>query len=160
MRKYVFAALALLLLLVVAAGLYYRAIQHDHHAMMAQAREIARQEAGLVEIAGIERFSGERAWYVVSGHDAEGNPLFVWVTDGEVKVESAANGITREEAERLTRQRKEDIGILRIVPGMLEGEPVWEVYYEMDENGKTRRYYDYYRFSDGTPVNTLRLNAE
>lgn len=160
MKKIALAAAAVLLLLLVAAGLYYRAIQRDHFANLEEARRIALDETELAEIGSIDRFAGDDVYYVVSGHDADGEPLLVWIGAGEVTVQSAVYGITGEEAADRTKRRSGDASVLRVVAGKLDGEPVWEVFYEREEEGGVRRYYDYYRFRDGTLLDTLRLNVQ
>jgi len=154
------AAAAAVLVVLAAAGLYYRAIQGGHYEQIEQARRTALNETPLVRAERVWRFAGDDVYYVVAGPDGEGRPLLVWVGPESVTVHSAVYGISGEEAAERTKRRAGDAAILRTVPGMLDGEPVWEVFYERKEDGGVRRYYDYYRFSDGALLDTLRLNVE
>lgn len=161
MKKALIIALAALVVLLVAAGLYYHAIQRNHYDRIEQVSQLALAHTELAEIGKVERFAGEKVYYVVTGTDDAGHPLIVWVSDDETTVHSAVYGITADDAVALAkRHHGEDVIILRVVPGMLTGEPVWEVYYERDEGDGTRRFYDYYRYYDGMKLDTLRLNVQ
>lgn len=157
MKKIAAAIAAALLVMAAAAGFYYRAIQKDHAAKIEEARRIALEETALVRVDDVTRFAGDAVWYVVSGADEEERPLFVWIGEDGVTVQAADEGMSREEAAARTLERQADAAILRIVPGKLDGEPVWEVFYERDGEGGLRRYYDYYRMRDGALLDTWRL---
>lgn len=161
LKKIAWTSLAALVLLIAAAGFYYRTIQHDHYERIEQVSQLVLARTEMAEIGKVERFAGEQVYYVATGTDETGNPLIVWVTGEETTVLSAVYGITADDAVVLAREQYGDgVHILRVVPGMLKGVPVWEVYYERDEGDGTRRYYDYYRFRDGMKLDTLRLNVQ
>lgn len=160
-KKIIVAVLAALIVMLSAAGLYYRAIQRDHYDRIDQASQLALAQTDLTSIGKVERYAGDEVYYVVSGTDDGGQPLLVWVTDAKTTVQSAVYGITGDEAaERTRKQYGDGVHILRVVPGMLADEPVWEVYYERNEGDGIRRYYDYYRFQDGEKLDTWRLNLQ
>jgi uncharacterized protein YpmB len=159
-KKIAAAAAALLVLLLVGAGFYYRAIQKDHSAQLEDARRTALAQTDLAYVERVWRFAGDDVYYVAYGTDAEDRPLYVWIGAGEAAAYPADSGIGGDEAAERTKQAYGDADILRVVPGMLDGEPVWEVFYEREEENGVRRYYDYYRFRDGTLVDTLRLKPE
>lgn len=160
MKKIAAAVAAALVLLLVGAGFYYRAIQKDHYAQLEEARRAALEQTDMAVIEDMWRFAGDDVCYVAYGTDAEDRALYVWIRAGEAAAFPADSGIGGDEAAERTKQAAGDADILRVVPGMLDGEPVWEVFYEREEESGVRRYYDYYRFRDGTLVDTLRLNAE
>lgn len=159
-KKIVAAAAAAVLVLLVLAGLMYRAVQRDHYDRMEQARRTALEQTDLVRAERVWRFAGDGVVYVVAGTDAEERPFYVWVGPDGVTARPASEGISGEEAAGRTIARMDGAAVLRVVPGMLDGEPVWEVFYERKEDGGVRRYYDYYRFSDGALLDTLRLNVQ
>lgn len=153
-------ALTLLLLL---AGRFYRTIQMPMWTAMAQAEQAAMERLGLVEVHSAERFIGERPYTVLTAtyatYGAE-DEVIVWMWDDQIHIERQADGMNREQIRTLALEEHPEKRILRITPGVLYGEYVWEVFYELPESGGVRKYYDYYRFTDGEKIETYRLSLE
>src|SRR5690606_33387896 len=104
-------------------------------------------------------FHGERPYSIVFGEDEEGQKAVAWVSDEEIHMEylgGPAGGITEAEVRDRVLKVGSDVVIKRILPGKLDDEYVWEVFYKRED--ENRYYYDYYRFHDGFKIDTWKLS--
>ncbi|WJH34171.1 DUF5590 domain-containing protein [Paenibacillus sp. CC-CFT747] len=155
------AALSLLVLLLGIAGYrFYTIIQTDTWKEEDTAIQKAKEKAGLVTTDKVEPFVGDRPYMIVSGDNAEGKKLIVWVSETEVHSELADNGMAREAARQKVLQAKPEAEIMRITPGKLENTYCWQVFYKAEKDGKKRLYYDYYQFKDGSLLDTWTLSLQ
>ena len=113
--------------------------------------------ADLVEVTQAKAFSGERSWFIVNGQDEEGTDWIVWVSEEEIVVRQADDGISKQEAESYVMSRSGPVTIIHTIPGVWREELCWEVYYQKLESDGEIYYYDYIRFEDGELLETLRL---
>lgn len=119
--------------------------------------ETAYAETMLARADRVEPFVGSEPYMIVYGEDKIGHKMVVWVSESERYAAYESEGITREEAEAKVLAADPGNRIIRSTPGKFEQDYVWEVYYERQQDGVTRHFYDYYRFSDGVLLDTLRL---
>jgi uncharacterized protein YpmB len=151
-----FAAATLIFLLCR----FYYGVQHAHWQERNAARAAAAQ-AGLVRIDDVQWFNGEADYRIVTGSDAQGEKLIVWLGPDGTHIEKASAGIDAAKARADLLKRAPDAEVLRIVPGKLHGEYVWELFYRRPEaSGGERYYYDYVKFADGAYIDTYRLSLQ
>jgi uncharacterized protein YpmB len=118
----------------------------------------AYKESMLVKADRVEPFVGAEPYIIVFGQDKLGKKMIVWVSETSIHSEYEADGITADGVTEKVKASAPDTKIMRITPGTLEEDYVWEVYYQRkQEDGKTGSFYEYYRFSDGTYLDTYRL---
>lgn len=122
-----------------------------------RAVETAYAETMLAKAERVEPFVGSEPYTIVYGEDKIGHKMIVWVSESERHAAYETEGITREAAEAKVIGANPANRILRSTPGKLDEDYVWEVYYERNQDGVTRYFYDYYRFADGALLDTLRL---
>jgi uncharacterized protein YpmB len=150
---------AVVVAVVLAAALYYMAVQRPLWNERERAARLALSETPLESIDRTYVFNGEASYQVMIGKDRDGREWIVWVDDeGGVLTAAMDEGISEQEVRNLLRERHPEADVLRAVPGFKDGETVWEVYYrQRDKEGGTRLYYDYYRFRDGEWLETYTL---
>ncbi|GIQ67598.1 hypothetical protein DUZ99_11035 [Xylanibacillus composti] len=151
----VIAAAAAILFAVVW---YYNLIQRPLWDEQQAARKLALEQTPITEITSIETFSGAESYQIVFGTDEAGTEWIVWAGKEELHAEKADDGWARNQIRLMMQENEPEAELIRIVPGVWKDEYVWEVYYLKRESRGKRHYYDYYRFSDGEKLTTLRLS--
>lgn len=122
----------------------------------------AYEQTMLVKTDRVETFVGEETWRVVFGEDKLQKKMIVWIGEQSgIHSEYEAAGVSRDAVTGKVTETDPEARIIRVTPGKLAADYVWEVYYERSlDNGKTAGFYDYYRFADGTLLDTYRLGAK
>jgi len=158
-KKITLLILVVLIAAIVAAAFFYERVQRDHWTEMTAAAGAATKQANLTEVSRVEPSVGDEAYHVVFGKDAEGKAVVVWVSANETHVEKADGAFTEEQARAALAQRSPAANVMRALPNKVQGEYVWELFYKMaNDQGETKYYYDYYKFTDGTYLDTYRLS--
>jgi uncharacterized protein YpmB len=150
-------SLLFVVILVVLGHRFYQTIQRPLWSTVAEAQAAAIDKLNVKDITSVERFIGDREYTIVFATSAAGDEVVVWIWDDGLHIEKASDGLTKQEIKQKAIAEQPGKRILRIVPGKLREEYVWEVFYTMPDNGSERHYYDYYRFSDGVKLDTYRL---
>jgi len=153
--------------LLLAAGIlfgsrFYGTVQEPYWDVVGRAKARATDELQFASVASVERFVGDQPISVVTGvYGEEQVPAIAWLwgEDG-AHVERLDAGISREDLKARVLRERPDMRLLRITPGKLGAEYVWEVYYEIQDAGASRKHYEYYRFRDGVKIETYRLAIE
>ncbi len=137
---------------------YYNVIQGPLWDAQQAAAQVALEHTEIVEVTAVEASSSENAYQIVYGADQEDEAWIVWVGKDELHAAKADDGLAHNQVRLLMQEKEPEAKLIRIVPGVWNDEYAWEVYYEKREDKGIRHYYDYYRFSDGQKLTTLRLN--
>jgi uncharacterized protein YpmB len=154
-----FSALGLVMLILLLVRFYY-GVQHEHWQEEADAARTATAKADLTKVDSVQTFNGESDYRVVTGTDASGEKVIVWITGDEAHVEKASAGIAPEQAKAELLKRSPGATLLRAVPGKLRDDYVWELFYKKAEPEGERYYYDYVKFADGSLIDTWRLSLQ
>jgi uncharacterized protein YpmB len=143
----------------VAAGFFfYTTVQRPLWDQERLAARTAVRETPMVLVERTALSHGEQAFVIVFGTDGEAKPLIAWVgEEGVVHYAYTEEATTEDEIAARWRAAHPEARLIRIVPGVLRGMYVWEVYYDQKEEGGSRKYYDYYRFEDGELLTTYTL---
>jgi uncharacterized protein YpmB len=160
LRRIVWFGLFALVTVVILLTRFYYGVQFEHWQERKQAKSAAAVQAGIVRVDSVQTFNGADAYTVVTGDNAQGEKLVVWLGPNDTHVEKAAAGITAEQAKAALLQRSPGVEVERIVPGKLRGDYVWELFYRRHEDGGDRYLYDFVKFSDGTYIDTYRLSLQ
>lgn len=155
----VVAATALLLFFGLR---FINAVQEDEWKIQRNAVQTAYQKTILTKADKVDRFVGDKAYTVIRGEDKIAQKVIVWVGEEEIFTQMAADGITEDQVSSLVVTKQPTADILRLMPGVLNGNLIWEAFYKLpaDETGSERFYYDYYTFKDGTWLDTYRLSIQ
>jgi uncharacterized protein YpmB len=157
-RRVTVIGIFILVTLIFFLSRFYMNVQHEHWADGASAVETAYQKSILAKATKVEAFYGDKPLKIIFGEDKIGQKVIVWVSDNDVHSEMAAEGFTEEQVRSLMLGKDPNFELLRVMPGMIEGKYVWEVFYKKKLDTGTRYYYDYYNFKDGTYIDTYRLS--
>ncbi|WP_284640151.1 cell wall elongation regulator TseB-like domain-containing protein [Paenibacillus silviterrae] len=155
-----------LIVVAVSLGIFLSAkmftgIMEPEWSVQRAAVQQAYEKTILAKADKVERFVGDQIYTVIQGKDKIGQPVIVWVSENDIRTEMASSGITSEQAKQGLLSQQPDAEILRIQPGILDGQPVWEVFYKREPEGeKEKHYYTYYKFTDGSLIDTWRLNIQ
>jgi uncharacterized protein YpmB len=156
-RLTIIAAVAAFLLVVFLLIRWYVSIHDAFWDERSMAVKEAVYAAQLVDVLEVDSFNGESVWFVIYGVDETGAGRYAWVSEEETIVRDSRDGISREEAERIVRERYPDITIIRTTPAVWRQELCYEIYYKVKGPDGDISYYDYIRFEDGQWIETLRL---
>ncbi|MCZ8512988.1 DUF5590 domain-containing protein [Paenibacillus filicis] len=154
-------AAAIVVLVVLASRMFVAAMQDEWSADRA-AVAAAYGKTILAKVHTVQRFEGDQEVTVIQGEDKIGQPLIVWVNGDNAHTEMAADGITAAQAEANVKGKQPAAQVLRTMPGLMNGQPVWEVFYKVhsDKDNRDHYFYDYYTFKDGTFIDTWRLTIQ
>ncbi|MFD0680874.1 MULTISPECIES: cell wall elongation regulator TseB-like domain-containing protein [unclassified Paenibacillus] len=160
--KIIAAAVIVLSLLVFFSIRFFNMVQEDEWKVQRNAVETAYQKTILTKANKVESFVSDQPYTIIFGEDKIGQSLIVWVGKESIYTQMAVDGITAEQAEQLVLGRQPEAKVLRLMPGIVNGNPVWEAFYKViPENERSGRYYyDYYAFHDGAYIDTYRLSIE
>jgi uncharacterized protein YpmB len=150
-------SLLVVVLLIVFGNRFYETIQRPLWSENAAAKSYVIDQLHMKDITEIDRFVGDRVYTVIFATNSADEKVIVWLWDGGRQVKHASSGLSREEAAQRALADQPGKHIKRVMPGKLRDDLVWEVFYTKTEDGAERYYYDYYRFSDGTKLDTYRL---
>lgn len=151
----------MLMTIVFVVTRFYMNIQTEHWNEKTKAVEAAYAKTVLTKADKVTSFHGTSSYQIVYGQDKLGNPVIVWVGEnGEVHTERADQNYTEQQVRNEVSKKHEGAEILRINAGKLKDEYVWEVFYSVKDNKTKRYYYDYYKFADGTFIDTYTLSLQ
>ncbi|MFF2089974.1 DUF5590 domain-containing protein [Paenibacillus sp. NPDC058174] len=178
-KRWVTLSILLLLALLAAIFIYYRSVQLPYWSQEASIRKEAVEAAELKTVTKATKHVWDRAYWVIEGTDETDTEVYVWMAvpekteneasnvaaDGSVKADAAppiiiktSEAANKDSIRESFLQAKPDADIKRMQPGMLNGEPVWEIYFSREEH-TTKYYYEFYRFRDGSFITEYRLPA-
>jgi uncharacterized protein YpmB len=156
------AAIVAAALLLFLGMHFFNSVQEKEWALQRTDVQTAYQKSNLTKASKVETFVGEKTYTIIHGENKIGQKLIVWVGGNEVYSQMAADGVTVEAIKAILLTRQPTANMKRIVPGVLNGNLVWEVFYKIDaeESNPDRYYYDYYSFKDGSWTDTYRLSIQ
>ncbi len=157
-KKSLWFGLFVLATLLFVLSRFYFNIQNEHWRDNTLAVQAAYEKTIMTKANKVESFYGDVPMQIVYGEDKIGQQVIVWVTEEDVHSEMAAEAFTLEQIRQTMLRKAPDAELLRIMPGKLGGDYVWEVFYKRNEESGVRHYYDYYSFKDGTYLDTWRLS--
>lgn len=154
--RWIVIAVMTIVLILLSLNLYYQWIHNGIWREEREAVETARTAGGLAEVTRADKFVWDETVWVVEGEDAAGTELFVWIAGDDVTRVPAAEAYSAEQLKADVLRAFPDADIIRIRPGLTEGERIWEVYYRRPEN-VMRYYYGFYDFETGRLITTYKL---
>ncbi|WP_442601059.1 cell wall elongation regulator TseB-like domain-containing protein [Paenibacillus sp. KN14-4R] len=160
-KKTVFISVIVLVTLVVIMYFFYTRVQQNHFTDLSQAVQTAYEKTTMVTATRAEPSYGDDAYNIVFGDDKLGHPLIAWVSTQGVHTEFADNIFSEKQVRAKMLEKGASINILRILPNKLQGQYVWEVFYKQAiPNESDKYFYDYYKITDGSLVDTYRLSLQ
>lgn len=139
--------------------LYY-SILDQTWAERSEAVQTAYEKTMLVKTDEVLTYYGERPYTVIYGEDKLGQKLVVWIGENEQHTEYAAAGASEATIKQKFLTKEPAAQVLRISPGKLKDQYVWEVFYKKQEEQGERFYYDFYSFPGENLDNTYRLSVQ
>lgn len=127
-----------------------------------EAAVTAYSQTMLVKADRVETFVGTETWRIVFGEDKLQKKMIVWIgEESGIHSEYEASGVSAESVSGKVKGIDPAAQIIRVTPGKLAEDFVWEVYYERTlEDGRINGFYDYYRFADGMLLDTYKLGTK
>ncbi|WP_138492927.1 DUF5590 domain-containing protein [Paenibacillus pinistramenti] len=139
---------AILIAAAVLFGLYryYVYTMQDTWSQEDAAILKAKQEAGLVKTIGVTKSVWDDVCWVVEGKNASDEHIMVWIEEGKAPHAEVVNtGSTKKAIESQIKALMPDAAIKRLVPGVYNGQYVWQLYYKE----KDHYYYRFFSFATG-----------
>jgi uncharacterized protein YpmB len=140
--------ISILIVAVAVFGLYryYIYVMQDTWKQEDAAILRAKQEAGLVKTTSVTRSVWDEVCWVVQGQNAEGQPIMVWLQNGQPPhTETIGAGSTKQAMTARIEALMPNAHIARLVPGIYNNQYVWQLYYKEDDH----YYYRFFSFSSG-----------
>lgn len=155
--KYVFGALSLVLLLLVLLIVLYIQAERPAWAMKQNAEQEVMHQYDLQRVTKTELFNGTKPYQIVFGVDAQDRKVIVWHSKTKDHEELAANGVNEQQIKTIIEQYGPDTSIIHILPGVWDGQYVWESCYSRIIGGRKQYFYDYNQFKNGEHIITLKV---
>ncbi|WP_230632943.1 cell wall elongation regulator TseB-like domain-containing protein [Paenibacillus athensensis] len=159
-RRWTVLGLFIAATLIVVLARFYASVQGEHWRDDAQAVNTAYEKSILAKAERVESFYGDEPMHVVFGSDKIGQPVIVWVTANGIHTEMADEAVNEQQIREKMAAKDPALEVLRVLPGELGGNYVWEVFYKKKEAAGVRYFYDYYGFKDGAYLDTYRLSLQ
>lgn len=150
------SGLIFILLLLSVIYLYVNVMQEKSTGFN-QAKQTALDETELVEVEDVQRFHGDEAYFVVSGHDTNDQPLFVFVPfeeESSIMTVDQPQTYTKEKVENDWKENCPTCSLTAITPGIIEETAVWEINYRPN---KDTQIYEYITMEDRDLLEQLRF---
>ena len=139
---------------------YYTDVMQQQWTERADAFRVAQQKASLSSYEKAQKFvwGEDHIYWTFIGKNKNNDRIIVWVQDEKrnvtiekdkpLRIRFVHEGICEEQIR--SRFTSEHVGakIVRLLPGVLYGEEVWQCFYQQN----THHYYCFYRFTDGTKI--------
>ncbi|MFS0871248.1 hypothetical protein [Paenibacillus xylanilyticus] len=166
-KKWIWISLLILILILFGLQRFYIYITQDQRNEEALAIQAAQDQLGITSYEDLRKYvwgqkEGEdNIYWTMMAKNKDNQDIAVWVKfdaankpvtgNNAVHSELLQNGLS--EAQVRNRFSSEVPGgeIKRIMPGVVNGIYVWQVYYKDD----THNYYRFYRFSNGEQVDLV-----
>jgi uncharacterized protein YpmB len=122
----------------------------------------AYSQTMMVKADRVDTFVGTETWRIVFGEDKLQKKMIVWIgEESGIHAEYESSGVTVDSVSDKVTSTVPASRILRVTPGKLADQLVWEVYYEREqESGRKEGFYGYYRFADGELLDTYKLGVK
>ena len=143
----------LLAVIMIALVGYFFANQPRANARR-QTVNIAKRYAHLHAPGQFYIYNRENTYYTISGRHSQNQPILVIVPQhgGDVRVLKQSAGLTAQQVEQMTQQKRSPEKILKVAPGVFNDKVVWEVTYR---NHKNQLCYDLINFKTGKYVQEI-----
>ncbi|SRR5690625_3471083 len=158
-------SLLLFIVLLGACLVYFIYLYFDIQANKTEgfdeAKQIALQNTTLVDVDQIVRFHGDEPYYVLFGKSAEDEELLVFVPfnyepDDPLIVVNQLEIMSEHTIINSWEQECHQCKFIKITPGILNDEPLWELMYI---DSSDRYVLDYVSMYDGSPYEQLRFKT-
>ncbi|NMO98007.1 DUF5590 domain-containing protein [Paenibacillus lemnae] len=157
--KRILLTISCILLALLAVQIYYSDVMSGIWDEERAAVQTARQHGGLGKVQKTYHsvWDKDSIYWVAAGQDGEGQDIMVWIKfteDGKpageqaVHAERISDGTSEQQIMSLIDRDLPGAEILRLLPGMYDGEYVWQLHYK-NEKGT---HYRFFRFQDGAPI--------
>ncbi|MCZ8521412.1 MULTISPECIES: cell wall elongation regulator TseB-like domain-containing protein [Paenibacillus] len=142
----------------VGGSLVFQSVMDPVWSQQREAVKAAYEKTVLAKANKVEQFVGEETYTVIKGEDKIGQGIYVFVTGDKFRTETAPASMNEETAAAKVTARLPEAEVLRVMPGIQNGVPVWEVFYKVKADKKPEQhFYEYFTFADGQPIDTWNL---
>lgn len=161
--KWLLVIISLLIISSLIFGIYlYLAVQKNKTSSYEQIKETVIQETELRTVSQIERFHGDKAYYIVYGETEDKTEKIIFYPfsdeDSDILTLKQSDIVTKETIKSDWKNACNSCTMIDIKPALTNGDdvqPAWEVTYEDNSN---RYVMEYFSVSDGTRIEVLRFN--
>ncbi|MFD2630661.1 cell wall elongation regulator TseB-like domain-containing protein [Oceanobacillus kapialis] len=156
-------SLLLVGIVVIAVGIYaaflYQDLNKSRTAGYDTTKEQVLSATSVTEVEKVVTFNGAESYHVVFGHteENEGRLIFYPLKGNEKTLTTITEQEMISEDQMLQQWRNScnDCELIKIVPGIIEEEVLWEITYR---DAADRYVLDYYAIADGSQYEQYRLN--
>jgi len=152
------AIIAIFVVSIIYTLFLYYDVRHDKFTGLNHAEERVASETKMTTIDTISRFHGEDAYYVMFGETKEGDKqiAFVPLLNKEKKITMIDQNeiISKESVEKQWYNECNDCDLIKITPGIIDDDPVWELTYV---NEKEHYVIEYVSIYDGSTAEHVKV---
>lgn len=158
--KWILSSVSGILLILLACQIYYSYVMSDIWKEENAAIIAAQEHGGLIKRDKTYKsvWDKDSLYWVITGQNVDNKDIIVWVKFTEehkpfggadtVHTELLSDGKSEAQIRAQINSDLPGAVIERLVPGMYEGEYVWQLLYNLNNETK----YRFYRFQDARPI--------
>lgn len=149
-----------IILLIIVISRFFQSVQGEEWNAEQKAVDKAKQQTPVVTVDRVDPFTWDESYFVIFGKDAKKKELIIWMKEdgSSYEIRNASDGVSREQTKSIFHYKQQNASILRMTPGIMNGAPVWEVFYTKLAGSQKRYFYDFYQFKDGKFIVTYKLS--
>ncbi|MDC3413022.1 DUF5590 domain-containing protein [Terrihalobacillus insolitus] len=158
--KWIIVCMLVVLVLIFSYGVFlYNSIQEDKTKGFTQSKQTALSETALTKVNDIQRFHGDGFYHVVSGSTKDNKEAIAFVPVDDEKDISfflTEQFVTEDEITTKWRKTCSDCQLVKTIPGINKGIPLWEFTYIDNDN---RYVFAYFYMETGKSYEKIRFKT-
>jgi uncharacterized protein YpmB len=155
--RIIIITLLIVSLIILLGYRLFMQVQTPYWNELSSAKTKASKLFQLTEIQEASKFVSDQTYYIIFGTNDQNQRVAAWLWQDGQHLISMDQALSKAEIKEIALKEQQK-NILRIIPGKINDEYVWEVFYHLpDPDGFERHYYDFYRFTDGAKIDTYTL---
>lgn len=156
MRNWLIGLSLFFLIIVWQAGQLTYHVMSEKHQWEELGIELAKKYTAIVNITKVSLYNGEKSYIIVEGKNPAGIPMIAWFREEGLfeRYEYAKDLVSVQQVKQKVQTDIPQAEILRLLPGMENRKPLWEIVLK-DQEGKLGYYY--YDMKSGEFIRSYRL---
>lgn len=158
LKWFVWICCIIIVICVIYSIFLYKSIQSNKMKGFEDSKQIVLNETNVVEIDDIILSHSEQAYHVIIGQTKDKERKIVFVpqdeTNEKLTIVNQQEIVSAQSVQQEWRKQCGECEFLKLIPAIVENEPMWELTY-IDNNG--RYIIDYLSIYDGTIYEQYRF---
>lgn len=145
MKKWIIFLIVVVLVIVGSLVKVYLTAMSPVKSAESKAVSLAKEKTQLDGVDHFHIYNGNETVDIIEGKDKNGQKIIVWIPEKSKKVivKKAKDGLTKQQAVQKLLEETKPQKIISVRLGMEKGIPLWEIYYQSENNLINYYYVDF-----------------